>query len=210
MDKPDSIIFDMDGNLWDAVDTYVASWNEGFRLENINRIISRKDIDYMMGWEKRKVLDHMLSGYDEETQEKVFKTINKVRSELIPKMGGILYAGVKEGLIKLSNKYNLFIVSNCPENLIVQFMEWAGVGNVITDEMAFGVNSMSKHHNIKLLMEKYNLKNPVYVGDTDLDSVESRKAGLPFVFLAGGFGSTTDYDLKFDNFYDLTAYFMNM
>jgi len=210
MDKPDSIIFDLDGTLWDAVDTYVASWNEGYKLENINKIISRKDIDYMMGWEKSKVLSHMLPDYDEEIREKIFKTINKVRAELIPKMGGILYAGVKEGLIKLSKEYRLFIVSNCPENLIVQFMNWAGVVNFITDEMAFGVNSMSKHHNIKLLIEKYDLENSIYVGDTDSDSVESRKAGLPFVFLAGGFGSTEEYDLKFDNFYDLTNHFMNI
>jgi len=27
MQKPDSLIFDMDGTLWDAVDTYAASWN---------------------------------------------------------------------------------------------------------------------------------------------------------------------------------------
>ncbi|HEX3385818.1 MAG TPA: hypothetical protein VHS53_11545 [Mucilaginibacter sp.] len=27
MQTPDSLIFDMDGTLWDAVDTYAASWN---------------------------------------------------------------------------------------------------------------------------------------------------------------------------------------
>jgi phosphoglycolate phosphatase len=208
MNKPDSIIFDMDGTLWDAVDTYVASWNEGFRLENMDRRISRKDIDYMMGWEKRKVLSQMLPEYDEETQEKAYETINRVRGELVSKLGGTLYPGVKEGLSKLSKKYKLFIVSNCPKNLIVLFMKWADITHLIKDEMAFGINSMPKHHNIKLIIEKHNLRNPIYVGDTETDSIESRKAGLPFVFIAGGFGNTIDYDLRFDNFFDFTDYFM--
>ena len=100
-------------------------------------------------------------------------------------------------------------MSNCPANLIVQFMEWAHISHVITDEMAFGVNSMPKHHNIKLLTEKYNLQYPIYVGDTHTDSIESRKAGLPFVFIEGGFGITTDYDLRFDSFIQFTDYFIS-
>lgn len=209
MDKPDSIIFDMDGTLWDAVDMYVASWNEGYKLENIDKTITRSDIDFMMGWEKRKVLDHMLPEYDVRTQEKVYETINKRRSELVAKIGGTLYPGVKEGLFKLSKKYHLFIVSNCPKNLIVQFMQWAHISHLITDEMAFGVNSMPKHHNIKLIVEKHNLQHPIYVGDTHTDSLESRKAGLPFVFIEGGFGTTTAYDLKFESFIQFTNYFIS-
>lgn len=29
--KTDSILFDMDGTLWDAIDTYADIWNEAFR-----------------------------------------------------------------------------------------------------------------------------------------------------------------------------------
>lgn len=210
MTKPDSLIFDMDGTLWDAADTYVASWNEGFKKENIEKEITRADLSRMMGWEKRKVLDHVMPDYDLAKQERIFNSINEVRAELIPQMGGILYKGIKEGLERLSAKYKLLIVSNCPENLIQQFMEWAGITHLITDEMAHGVNYMPKHHNIHLLIERHHLLNPVYIGDTQTDSVESRMAKLPFVFLSYGFGQTDDYDLKFDNFEDFTAYFMNL
>ena len=210
MNKPDSLIFDMDGTLWDAADTYVASWNAGFKKENVDMIVSREDLGYMMGWEKRKVLDHMMPNFDEEKQERVFSTINEYRSELIPEMGGILYEGIKEGLEQLAERYQLFIVSNCPENLIRQFIDWADINHLITDEMAHGVNSKPKHHNIRLLIDKYSLKNPVYIGDTETDSIESRKAQLPFVFLSYGFGQTDDYDLKFDSFHAFTAYFMEL
>jgi len=62
-----------------------------------------------MGWEKRKVLHHMLPEYDVETQEKVYETINKRRAKLVSKIGGTLYPGVKEGLMELSKKYRLFM-----------------------------------------------------------------------------------------------------
>ena len=210
MTKPDSLIFDMDGTLWDAADTYVASWNAGFKKENISKIINREDLSYMMGWEKRKVLEHIMPDFDLEKQERVFNTINGFRAELIPEMGGILYEGIKEGLEQLATKYKLFIVSNCPENLIRQFIKWAEIEHLITDEIAHGVNLKPKHHNIRLLIEKYQLQNPVYIGDTETDSVESRKAKLPFVFLSYGFGSTEDFDLRFDHFKSFTDYFMRL
>jgi phosphoglycolate phosphatase len=208
--KPDSLIFDMDGTLWDALDLYVASWNAGFIEEKVEKVISRNDLDFMTGWEKRKILERVLPDYSLEKQERIFKTIDRIRESLIQEMGGILYEGVKEGLEKLSSKYKLYIVSNCPENLIKHFMTWANIGHLITDEMAHGVNGQPKHYNIKLLIEKHKLKNPIYIGDTETDSMESRKAGLPFAFMTYGFGNTDVYDFRFDNFNSLTEYFMKL
>jgi phosphoglycolate phosphatase len=39
MQKPDSLIFDMDGTLWDAVDTYAHSWNVVFTEMGIDKVI---------------------------------------------------------------------------------------------------------------------------------------------------------------------------
>lgn len=208
--KPDSLIFDLDGTLWDALDTYLASWNEGAKLENLDRVFSREDLHYVMGWERSRVLSHLFPDLDLDTREKIYATINECRIKSMPELGGILYEGVHEGLIQLARKYKLFIVSNCPENLIHVFLDWAHLGEYITDEMAHGVNSMPKHHNIKLLIDKYGLKSPVYIGDTLGDGLESRRAGLPFVLLTYGFGTSDDFDLKFDDFITFTEYFMNL
>jgi phosphoglycolate phosphatase len=121
-----------------------------------------------------------------------------------------LYDGVKEGLPQLAGKYPIFILSNCAKGIIRLFIDWAGIDEHITDELAHGVNFMPKNHNIKLLMEQHGLKNPVYIGDTAGDGEESRKAGVPFVFVSYGFGETDDYDVKFDNFKSLTDYFMGL
>lgn len=208
MQKPDSLIFDMDGTLWDAVDTYTQSWNATFQKLNINKMIERDHLASMVGWEGKKVLAALLPEYHEEERLEIYAHVNDLRHNLLPQAGGKLYPGVKEGLEQLSAKYKLFILSNCAKGIIQLFIDWAGFGEYITDELAYGVNHMPKNYNIQLLMEKHQLTAPVYVGDTEGDGYQSRLAGIPFVFVTYGFGQTEDYDLKFDNFSDFTDHFM--
>lgn len=210
MKKPDSIIFDMDGTLWDAVDMYAGSWNAVFKQLQIDKYMSRDELAKMVGWEGKKVLAAIMPEYDEATRQDIYARVNDVRKELLPQNGGILYDGVKEGLKQLAEKYQLFIVSNCAKGIIRLFIDWAGIDEHIIDEIAYGTNYMPKHHNIKLLMERHQLNNPVYVGDTEGDGEQSRLAGLPFVFVSYGFGATDDHDIRFDNFTDFTAYFLNL
>ena len=89
-------------------------------------------------------------------------------------------------------------------------MKWADLQDCFVDEMEHGVNSMPKSHNIKLLMDKHSLINPVYIGDTHGDSKDSRIARIPFVLVTYGFGTTDDFDQKFDDFNSLTNYFMDL
>jgi phosphoglycolate phosphatase len=208
MEKPDSIIFDMDGTLWDAVDTYAESWNIVFKELGIDKTIHRSELAKMVGWEGKKVHAAILPDFDDEKRQAIYAKVVELRHELLPKNGGVLYGGVKEGLQQLSGKYQLYIVSNCAKGLIRVFMDWAGINEHIIDEIAYGTNYMPKHHNIKLLIERHNLKSPVYVGDTEGDGEQSRLAGIPFVFVSYGFGETDDHDLRFDSFTDFTRYFM--
>jgi len=210
MQKPDSLIFDMDGTLWDAVDTYAESWNVIFREMGIDIVVKREELAKMVGMEGRKVIGLIMPDFDEEKRKEIYTIVNERRREILPQMGGILYDGVLEGLQQLAQKYKVFILSNCAKGIIRVFIDWAGIDEHITDEMAHGVNFMPKNHNIKLLAEKHGLVNPVYIGDTHGDGQESRQAGVPFVFVSYGFGDTDDYDLKFDDFRSLTAHFMGL
>jgi len=210
MQKPDSLIFDMDGTLWDAADTYTESWNLMFQKLNIEKVMRREELLERIGWEGSKVMAAILPEFDEERRTEVYDAVNGLRRELIPKRGGVLYDGVTEGLKQLAKKYKLFILSNCGQGIIRVFIDWAAIDDFITDELAYGVNRMPKHHNMQLLANTHQLEAPVYIGDTSGDGEQSRKAGIPFVFVSYGFGKTEDYDLKFDDFKSLTAYFMNL
>lgn len=208
MQKPDSLIFDIDGTLWDAVDTYTLSWNEVFDELGIDITIQRADLAKMIGWEGKKIKAAIMPGLGDDQRDDIYRLVNDKRRKLLPASGGRLYNGVKEGLGLLSQKYRLFILSNCAEGIIRIFIDWAGINEHITDELAYGVNLMPKHHNIKLLSDKHQLKNPVYIGDTAGDGEQSRLAGIPYVFMSYGFGTTDDFDLKFNDFQSFTEYFM--
>ena len=210
MHKPDSLIFDMDGTLWDAIDTYATAWNESFKKMNISRSIDKDIFAGIMGWERKKALEHMLPEFEKDLRETIYETVVETQDSLIPEIGGLLYEQVKEGIADLSTRYKIFIVSNCPKDTIKQFIQWSGLTPFVTDEMAHGVNSKPKHHNIKLLVDKHDLKTPVYIGDTDSDRVQSELAGVPFVFVSYGFGTSDKYTLKFDSFKGLTDYFMGL
>ena len=97
INKPDSLIFDMDGTLWDAVDTYAESWNIVFKQLGIDRIVRRNELAKMVGWEGKKVHAALMPDYDEEKRQYIYAKVNELRREILPKNGGILYEGVKDG-----------------------------------------------------------------------------------------------------------------
>lgn len=207
--KPDSLIFDMDGTLWDATDTYTKAWNIAYKKLGLEGSMSRERLNYYMGWEKKKLFADIFPDKPEEEREHIAAFLDDILDDVVPKEGGKLYDGVVDGLKALSEKYKLFIVSNCPKNTIKQMIGFAGIGSYITDEFAHGVNSMPKNHNIRLLIEKHGLKTPVYVGDTEGDKLQSELTPLPFIFVSYGFGKAEGI-LNFDSFVDFSAYFLSL
>ncbi|AYL95954.1 HAD family hydrolase [Mucilaginibacter celer] len=210
MQKPDSLIFDMDGTLWDAVDTYAESWNLIFQKHDIKRIIRRDDLLHVIGLDGKRLAKVMLPEFDEEPGMEIYYEVNQVRREILPTSGGVMYKGVTEGIKQLSTKYKIFVLSNCAVGIIPLFLNWAGITDVVTDTMAYGTNQMPKNYNMHLLMDKHNLQSPIYIGDTNGDAEQTRLAGLPFIFVSYGFGNTDDYDQKFDDFESLTQYYMSL
>ena len=54
-------------------------------------------------------------------------------------------------------------------------------------------------------IERNNLKNPVYVGDTEGDAESAKAAGIPFVFAKYGFGNVKEYQYAINKFEDLST-----
>ncbi|MDD4778092.1 MAG: HAD hydrolase-like protein [Fermentimonas sp.] len=209
-EKPDGLILDMDGTLWDNVDTYAKAWTEGFKKCGENNTISREDIIGLMGKEARVMLNTLIPEWTDEMHDTLFEAVIDSYQELVPTMKPVIYEGVIEGMERLAKDYKLFLLSNCEKDGLVNFMNHTKTNHLIIDYMEHGMNLKPKHHNMQLLIDKHDLKSPVYVGDTDSDSVESAKAGVPFVFMTYGFGNTENYSLKFDTFNDLTEYYVNL
>lgn len=208
IDNHDALIFDMDGTLWDAVATYTKAWNDYFTSNNIDKSFTDESMFQYMGWEQAPYLEAVLPEFSVEERNNIYNEVIDLQYSNIALHGGKLYDGVTSGLARLSKKYQLFIVSNCAEHTITHFMRWAKLEPFFTDTLAFGVNYTPKHQNIRNLIEKYQLKNPVYIGDTQGDLEQSKLVPLPFVYVSYGFGVAKSYHQKFDSFKDLTNHFL--
>lgn len=208
--RPDCLIFDMDGTLWDNVDTYVTSWNRAIEIKGLGNPVTRESILGLMGKEARLMLEVIAPNATVEEHDELFDEVTAQYQLLVPTMKPIIFEGVYEGLEKLSNKYTLMMLSNCEEGGLVNFMNNTQTTHLFADYMEHGQNLKPKSFNLKLLTDRNDISNPIYVGDTDSDSRESIKAGVPFIFVTYGFGDTENFTMKFDSFTDLTNYFMNL
>ncbi len=208
--QPDSLIFDMDGTLWDNVDAYVTSWNKALKIKQHPVEVTRLEVLKLMGKEAKQMLNAILPDVSAEVHDNLFDEVIAQYQLLLPHMKPHIFDGVHDGLERLSKKYKLFMLSNCEEGGLVNFMKHTKTSHLFTDYMEHGQNLQPKSFNLQLLKQRNGLEKPVYVGDTDSDSRQSTIAGIPFVYMAYGFGKTDSYSLKFNSFPEFTHYFIQL
>ena len=68
------------------------------------------------------------------------------------------------------------------------FLKISGTGDIFAGHQCYGTKGNPKAENIKDIVTDYELKWPVYVGDTMGDFDSATKAGVPFIFANYGFG----------------------
>lgn len=203
--KVDSIIFDLDGTLWDATRSTHYVWKEALKNNNVD--ISTLTLERFQSWMGKKVddiINEIAPTFTKEQIKKLMKEIEVGESKIIrEKKGVVLYENVYETLKELSNKYKLFIVSNCQNGYIESFMYIYNLEKFITDFECPGRTNLSKAENIKLVIKRNDLKNAVYVGDTKTDFISANEAQIPFVYASYGFGVVKDSVYSIDGITDL-------
>ena len=206
----DALIFDMDGTLWDAVNSYCAIWDACFEKFGVERRVAREELLRLMGLSLSEIYREIAGEPPVIAPEIYIPVLEKLEKEMMPRLGGEPFPGVREGLKQLSEKYSVFLLSNCGENGLRDMMNHVGIKDYVTEAVTFGSTKRPKDENLIYIKDKYALKNPVYVGDTQSDCASTHKAGLPFVFASYGFGTCESPDLSFESFEDLTEFFMNL
>lgn len=191
--KYDSLIFDLDGTLWDSSANVVVAWQKAKeQVDYIREDFTRPMIHSITGMTYKAIFETLLPYLNEEQREE-FKTIaGKYELEILYEKGGDLYPGLEEALKKLSEKYRLFIVSNCQSGYIEVFFKISGFEHYFTGHQCYGTKNQPKAENIIDIINDNNLEAPVYVGDTLGDYNAATKAGVPFIFVDYGFGKVDE------------------
>lgn len=186
-----NIIFDVDGTLWDTTEVVAEAWNRAIsEVGGTAAFITASMLKKEFGKPMDKIADNLFNDASEEQRKLLLEKCCEYEHEaLMENKNNLLFPEVKETLIKLSEKCRLFIVSNCQSGYIELFMEKIGIEEYITDFECFGNTLKSKGENIKLVIERNNLDDAVYVGDTQGDYEATVFAEIPFIFAKYGFGN---------------------
>lgn len=204
----DSIIFDLDGTIWDPIDTVLNAWNSCIKKHSqIKRELTRSDFEGTMGLQMHDISKKLFPYLSEDFRNQVITECYQTEKLYIKKQGGNLYPNVEEVLNLLSQKYKLFIVSNCQDGYIECFYEFHKLEKYFLDYENPGRTGLSKGENIDLIIKRNHLQNPIYVGDTEGDLNAAKYAGIPFVYAKYGFGQVSEYDDAIEQFDELIKLF---
>lgn len=200
----DSIIFDVDGTIWDSTQSVADSWNKAIREHSdLDLTLDPVSLSRVFGKTMTEIADALFPALDTEARMKLLDACYAEENRYLEDHPGLLYDGVAETIRNLSLRYPLYIVSNCQCGYIEVMLKTSGLAPYIKDHLCFGETLRPKGETIRLLMEKNSLKSPVYVGDTQGDADACKAAGIPFIFAEYGFGDVPDAATRIQRFSDL-------
>jgi len=187
--KFDSIIFDLDGTLWDSTNNVAKAWQKA--KEEVDYVpfdFTQETIRSITGMTYKAIFEKLLPFLDDEKRN-AFKAIcSKYELETLYSKGGDLYPDLDATLKYLLANYKLYIVSNCQSGYIEVFFKISGMEHYFSGHQCYGTKNQPKFENILDIVKDHNLTAPVYIGDTMGDYDAATKAGVPFIFAAYGFG----------------------
>ena len=208
MIKYESLIFDLDGTLWNSSKTVADAWNTALEKNGQSLRITGDDVLKHMG-KSMDVIMRDVFGADisDEDVARFLKQLSVEEIKFIEEKGGILFPQLEETLSFLKKHYRLFIVSNCQTGYIEAFLKAHRLADYFEGFLCWGDTMLPKGETNKRLIKEYSLKNPVYVGDTEGDHISAVDAGIPFVHAAYGFGEVSSCDYSISEFSQLKVIF---
>ena len=200
----DGIIFDLDGTLWDASATCTKAWNATLAQSGImGHMVNEDMIRSFSGMQIEKVFKDQFSFIPMDLHWGLLELYKVNEKKFMAEFGGDLFPGVRENLPKIKANYHMFIVSNCLDGYIENFINLTGLHRMFADYESSGRTGFSKAENISLIIERNNLKHPLYIGDTIWDKEAAGQVNIPFVHAAYGFGKVDESDGIIESFTDL-------
>lgn len=201
---PESIIFDVDGTLWDSIPLVVKGWNAGFEQLGMEQKCTYEGIKPLFGLTMDVIAQRLLPEIPKAQREKTMEFCMEWENRVLEEDPcHVFYPDVKKTMEKLKESHRLFIVSNCQKGYIEICMEKGGINGCITDHACFGDTGTCKGETIRRVMERNGVKEAVYVGDTQADMEAARFAHIPFVWASYGFGKPESWEYQIETFSQL-------
>ena len=197
-----AIIFDLDGTLWDSSVQVIEAWNSIIKkYPETKAVVTPEKMATYMGKVLEEISSMLFEDISKDRGLEIMTECSDYELEYLKDHSGVPYEDLEETLKALP--YPLFIVSNCQRGYIETFLECCGLGKYFKDFECSGNTGNPKGENILEIIRRNDIKNAVYVGDTQGDCNASQVAGIPFIFAEYGFGNADRFDRKIKSIKEL-------
>lgn len=178
-----NIFFDFDGVLLNSINAHKSAFVKALNYFNI----FDENFNYFPGQSSLFLIGEYLKSrdiYDEKlTNNIVHKKQSIVRSDIEKSLP--VYENQIEVLLKMSEDYNLSIVSSSSYYLIDKFLKKYGFKDIFIHIVSFENTKYSKPHPepylVALEMNKAKIENTIVVEDSDAGIISARQAGLTVI-----------------------------
>ena len=206
MMKKKAVIFDLDGTLWDTSECSSDIWNRV--LEGHKEISFRMTpaiASGLMGKTMEEIGKQLFPDLPEDIRRAAIDGFSSEEVRYLRENGAVLFEGVRETIAALADRYDLYIVSNCQDGYVPAFLHAHDLARFFKDFEMSGRTGLDKGSNIRLIMDRNDIVEAVYVGDTQSDEEAARSAGIPFIWAEYGFGAAKSPDAVIRSIAELPA-----
>ncbi len=198
----ESLIFDIDGTLWDSRALVAEGFNLQLREEGLGHLSTDAEtLRPLFGKVMKEIGDALFPGIPvPERYELMSRCMERENRYLEENECRIGYPGVKETLEKLAEKHRLFIVSNSQKGYPELCMEKLGLNHLFEGHLCYGDTGTCKGLTIKKLMDDYKITSACYIGDTRGDQEAAEMAGISFIHCRYGFGEVSRFQKQISRF----------
>ena len=198
--KYESLIFDIDGTLWDSRALVAEGYNLQLKDEGMERYcVDAQRLRSLFGKVMTVIADELFPDLPQLQRYGLMERCMARENEYLQSNEcRIGYPGIAQTLQALAKQHRLFIVSNSQCGYPELCISKLGLENCIRGHLCFGNTGTSKGKTIRALMEKYAISSCAYIGDTQGDLEATAEAGVPFIWAAYGFDTPSRYDLRID------------
>lgn len=136
----DSIIFDVDGTLWDSTEVVAKAWNNYLQKEeHMNITFTADQLKALFGKPLAEIAALIFPEHPVDEQSRLIDGCCEAEHALLHITGAPLYEDLEKALQILSAKYPLYIVSNSQCGYIELFLEKTVSANISGDISAMEI-----------------------------------------------------------------------
>ena len=200
--RPKSLIFDVDGTLWDAAETLVYVYNSIIESQpDLTYRVNADDLRGVFGKPLEEIGRIIFKGCEESRALDLIGRVVDLEERYLPEHPPKPYPGFYETMELLQKEYNLYIVSNGQKGYIETFLACTDSHRFFSGHLQAGDTGLEKDGTILELIKRN------HVGDTMGDYLSTKKAGLPFVHASYGYGIVPEADYVIRSLHDLVSLF---